>query len=560
MMPKNSVILILLFFFNGIIAQQDSLTSPLGIPLYLSGTFGELRSNHFHSGLDIKTNGEEGLPVFSVDDGYVYRIKIRHNGYGKAIYIKHPSGLVSVYGHLKKFNDRIESYIKQKQYEKQNFEIEVFPYPIELPVIKGETIAYSGNTGGSSGAHLHFELRNIKEHPLNPMAYGIRIDDHIPPVLKSLFVYPLGTRSQVNQSVERTKLNFNKINDSTFSTDTIMAWGELGFGIVAYDFQDNSLNRNGLYKITVLFNGIPIFQQVMEEFSFAHSHFINTVIDYPYYERYRRRIQKLWVEPYNPLEIYTHLINDGIIEINRKKYYQVEIQLSDFDNNVTYIKIPLFGYQPGYFKTKPKDTAAYYIPFNDKKVFSFDNWKVIFPQKTGYTGFYLDILEKSGKLKLIKKGVPLRNSIQLKYPLSLIDAPKRKYAYIARLSGKKKKYYVYGKQKNDTLTAYTKRFGTYTIAFDSIPPVIVPVNFKPKTDLTDYRYLKFYIADKQTGIKSYNGYIDDQWILFEYDYKTGSLIYDFSDRKLTGNKHTLKLIVMDKLDNKNIYKSVFYRK
>jgi hypothetical protein len=148
----------------------------------------------------------------------------------------------------------------------------------------------------------------------------------------------------------------------------------------------------------------------------------------------------------------------------------------------------------------------------------------------------------------------------LQYPLQLIASEKRKYAYIARVSQKKRKYYVYSTRKNDTLTGYTRRFGTFKIAYDSIPPVIIPMNFKPKADLTNYHFLKFYITDKQTGIKSYNGYIDGKWILFEYDYKTGGLIYNFSDLKLSGKKHHFKLIVTDKLDNKNVYQAVFYKK
>ena len=560
-MPKKNIILVILFTVQSILAQQDSLRPPLDIPMYLSGTFGELRSNHFHSGLDIKTNGKEGLPVYAVDDGYVYRIKIRHNGYGKALYVRHPSGLISVYGHLKTFNPRIESYIKQKQYEKQSYEIEVFPYEIELPVKKSELIAYSGNTGGSSGAHLHFELRNVKEHPLNPMSYGIKVADHVRPVLQAIFAYPLERNAHVNQSHKRTKLNFKKLNDSTFITDTIMALGELGFGVIAYDLQDYSLNHNGLYKISVSLNGLPVFQQVMEEFSFARSHFVNTIIDYPYYEKHRRRIQKLWVEPYNPLEIYTHLINDGKIEIDNRKFYKIDIQLSDFEQNTINIQIPVTGYKPGYVKReKQVQSPLFYVPVKRKTEYEFDNWTVIFPKNNSYTAYHLDIEAKDKYIKLIKKGIPLRKSIQLIYPLHLISPEKRKYAYIARLVGKNKKRYIYNKQNDNNLIGFTKRFGTYSIAYDSISPFVKPINFKSKANLTDYRYLKFYIADKQTGIKSYNGYIDDQWILFEYDYKTGKLTYDFSDIELIGNKHTLKLIVTDKLDNKTVYKTIFYRK
>ncbi len=558
-MPNRLIVVLFLIFSVVLHGQTDTLHSPLNIPLYLSGTFGELRTNHFHSGLDIKTNGQEGLPVFAVDDGYVYRIKISHNGYGKALYVKHPSGLISVYGHLKYFNDAIERYIKRKQYKKQSFEIEVFPYKIELPVKKGEIIAYSGNTGGSFGAHLHFELRNLKEHPLNPMSYGIHIDDHIKPVLKNAFVYPLDSQAHVNQLRQRVKLNINKINDSVYVSDTVLASGKIGIGIEAYDLQDKSYNRNGLYRIKMKVNGLTVYEHVMEEFSFFNSHYINTLIDYPYFEKYKRRIVKLWVEPYNFLEIYTQLVNDGIVEVDAGKNYQIQIILSDFNNNNVELKIPVFGYMPNRLPEITREQTPYKVIAGQTTRFVIGDWQLDFLPKTAYFDFYLSVKPDIDKLDIEASGIPLHRSFLVKYPLQKIARNKQKYVYLARKS-KKRKYYTYSVRKNDSLVAYTKRFGTYVLAYDSIPPVVKPLNFKPKANLTDYQYLKFKIFDKQTGIKSYNGYIDNRWILLEYDYKKNRLTYDFSDMQLKGYKHRLKLIVVDKLGNRQVYQTIFYRK
>ncbi len=560
-MPKY-FITFLTFIFISIsgFAQTDSLHMPLDIPLYLSGTFGELRSNHFHSGMDIKTNNEEGLPVYAVDDGYVYRIKITRNGYGKALYIKHPSGLVSVYGHLKYFNDRIESYIKQKQYKKQKYEVEVFPYKIELPVKKGEIIAYSGNTGGSSGPHLHFELRNAQEHPLNPMMYGIRIKDTQYPVVKNLYAYPLDSMSHINQIGKRIKLNLTRINDSLYMTNPILAYGQIGLGIEAYDRQDFVKNRNGIYKITVKVNGMIVYEQVMEEFSFARSNQINTIIDYPYYVKYRRRIQKLWLEPENILEIYTQLVGDGSLQINHQEDYQVTIELSDFDQNKTIVKIPVKGYRAKILEKPVKIKTPFYIDKTQTVKFNLPPWHVEFRPHSSFKDFYIKMTATQKSLSIKHPLIPLKKSYLIKYPLKLIKPVLRPYAYIALFGKNKRTRYVSTYKKNDSLIGYTWQFGNFVIRYDSIAPYIKALNFKPNADLTNYRFLRFKIGDKKTGIKSYNGYIDGEWILLEYDYKTGKLTYNFDDKQLKGRKHELKLIVEDRMGNTRVFKTYFYRK
>ena len=561
-MPKNLLSFLLVWLIAGqfVSGQSDSLRKPLDIPLYLSGTFGELRSNHFHSGLDIKTKGEEGLPVYAVDNGYVSRIKITRNGYGKALYIKHPSGLTSVYAHLQSFDERIEAYVKQKQYEKQQYEIELFPYAVELPVKKGEIIAYSGNTGGSSGPHLHFELRNVLEHPVNPMAYGIRVKDTERPVVRNVYVYPLDNRSEVNKSGKRVKLNLTRLNDSVYSANSILASGRIGFGVEAYDRQDEVFNRNGLYKVKVTVNGLPVYEHEMMEFSFANSKYINALIDYSYYLKKHRRIQKLWVEPYNQLEIYTQLVDDGTLKLDPGKVYQVEIELSDFDGNKIWIKIPVKARNYRDVPHEKPQKTPYYVDVNKKNLFRLPPWMLVFNSHTAFENFYLQASVDTATLRLKNPMKPLQKSYIIKYPLSLIKSSLRPYAYIALYGRKKRAYYVYSIRKDDSIVAYTKRFGNFVIRYDSVPPYIKPVNFKDNADLTDYHYLRFKTGDKQTGIKSYNGYIDGEWILLEYDYKKRALIYNFDDKKLKGHRHVLKVIVEDMLGNKSIYKTVFYRK
>jgi len=562
MMPKNifTFLLFLTFLAGNAQDKQETFRQPLGIPLYLSGTFGELRTNHFHSGLDIKTNGKEGYRVYAIADGYVYRIKISRGGYGKAIYVRHANGLVSVYGHLKTFNKRIEAYIKDKQYKKKSYEIEVFPYKIELPVKKGKVIAYSGNTGGSMGAHLHFEIRNLKEHPLNPMRYGIKVEDSQKPVLQNIFAYPLDSLSHVNQIQNRVKINFKKINDSLYIADTILAYGQIGIGLQAFDRQNKSWNKNGLYKISMQVNGLPVYESVMEELSFARSHYINTFIDYDYFDRFRKRIQKLWVEPYNQLEIYTQLVNDGKISIQHKKNYYLSIQLIDFNGNTTEIKIPVFGLKSTITERKKIKKTPYLVTAGKKNVFHFQNETIIFPKHSAYYDFYLQHKNLHNGFELSNKGVPLHKSMQIKRSIKDIPDKLRPYAFIGKLSKKGNLYALHTQQKNDSLIAYSKYFGKFQVGYDSIAPKIKESNFKKNGKLSNYHYLKLKIWDDKTGIASYNGYIDDKWVLFEYDYKTATITYNFSDRKLKGYKHKLTIEVTDKMGNKSFFTSTFYKK
>ena len=235
---------------------QNAFRSPLDIPIVLSGTFGELRSNHFHSGIDIKTQQRQGLPVYAIADGTITRIKVSLYGYGKALYVAHPNGFTSVYAHLQKYGPKIQEYIKGVQYDKRKYEVEVFPEFGEIEVKKGDIIAYTGNTGGSFGPHLHFEIRNsVTEKPTNPLLYGFEVRDATNPELVGLFGYPLSKGAHVSQSEEKIQLNFTKQSDGTFRADKITALGTIGFGFNGFDRQDMAANKNGVYSVTQTVNG-----------------------------------------------------------------------------------------------------------------------------------------------------------------------------------------------------------------------------------------------------------------------------------------------------------------
>ena len=275
---------------------QDYFRSPLDIQLVLSGTFAELRSNHFHSGLDIKTNGKQGLKVYAAAQGYVSRIKISRYGYGKALYITHPNGYTTVYAHLQKFSPEIEAYIKKQQYQRERFEIELFPKLNALKIESDALVAFSGNTGGSSGPHLHFEIRDKQERPINPMLFGLDIKDTTAPELYELYAYPISEYSHIDGVKKKKKIRLIKQPDGSFVAEAVKSFGEIGFGIVANDRQDYAPNKNGVSKIETYFNGQKSIKIDFKRFSFSETKHINRFIDYAHYRTKKIKIQKHWEE------------------------------------------------------------------------------------------------------------------------------------------------------------------------------------------------------------------------------------------------------------------------
>ena len=308
---------------------QDYFRSPLDIQLVLSGTFAELRSNHFHSGLDIKTNGKQGLKVYAAAAGYVSRIKISRYGYGKALYITHPNGYTTVYAHLQKFSPEIEAYIKKQQYQRERFEIELFPKLNALKIKSYALVAFSGNTGGSSGPHLHFEIRDKQERPINPMLFGLDIKDTTAPELYELYAYPISENSHIDGDQKKKKIRLIKQHDGSFVAEAVKSFGEIGFGIVANDRQDYAPNKNGVSKIETYFNGQKSIKIDFKRFSFSETKHINRFIDYAHYRTKKRKIQKLFIEKNNPLSLFTFEERKGKLNIKDSTNSSYTIKIKD---------------------------------------------------------------------------------------------------------------------------------------------------------------------------------------------------------------------------------------
>ncbi|MFO7745119.1 MAG: M23 family metallopeptidase [Psychroflexus sp.] len=565
-MPKIFLISVFLLCINLTYAQEeipkDYFESPLDIPLLLSGTFGELRSNHFHAGLDIKTKGVTGLAVTASAKGYVGRIKIQHGGYGKALYIYHPNGYQSVYAHLDNFSTEIEALVKKAQYNKESYEIELFPSDKELVVSQGDIIGYSGNSGSSGGPHLHFEIRDFNSKPMNPFLFGFEeIKDSREPQIFALHAYPLEAKSHVNGHTDRVQLKLIKRKDGGYRTEPVKAFGKIGFGIDAYDVLDLTYNKNGIYSVKTLLNGKPIFENVFDKFSFYETRYINRLIDFEYYTTDKRKIHKLFVEENNPLSVYKDVYQSGVINIQKDNLDQnFEIKVSDFKGNMKSILIPLeTDFKENLISNEVNETE-YFVKARAATVFEEGKIDIYIPKNALYEDAFLDINIEGLSVDLHTETTPLHKSITIGFDVSQYSEEDQAKLYIAKVAPWGSKYYVSTYKKKDRLTTKTNQFGTYQLFEDNTPPTIKPKNFRDNQWLSNFRYLELEIDDEDTGIDSYRATVNGEFILMEYDYKTKTLTHDFNDGVISDTKNKLKVVVTDKVGNTAIFEANFSRK
>ncbi|WP_298427473.1 M23 family metallopeptidase [uncultured Kordia sp.] len=557
---------IFLFFFSIAFSQQktpqNDFRSPLDIPIILSGTFGELRSNHFHSGIDIKTKQKEGFEVFAIGDGHVSRIKIQHWGFGKALYVTHTNGYTSVYAHLKKLAPKLEAYLKKQQYSKERYEIQLYPKADELVIKKGEVIAYSGNSGSSGGPHLHFEIRDAASKPMNPMLFGINVKDSHNPTVNGVFGYALSDSAQINSSNKIVQLQLKKGKEkNSFTATKVYASGEIGFGVNSYDRQDLAFNKNGIYQLESYVNGVKNFSYDFKKFSFGESRYINTLIDYPRFKKMKQRVQRCFVTPANKLSIYKDVVNDGKIQIEEGKEYTVVLKVKDFKNNTTTITIPVVGKKQKITQKKKETVTNHLITRNTEHSIKEGDVSIYIPKNTFYEDFYFDLSkDKKGRYKIHNDRVAAHKNFVITFDVSKYTEAERKKLFIASLNRKKKPSYSSTKKNGIKFTTSTKNLGTYFLAKDTIPPKVKPVNFAKNKWISSKKYLKIKVTDNLSAVRSYRGTINGKWILFEYDAKKGMLSYDFSDLIFTEAKHNLKLIVTDNVGNSTTFTSTFFRK
>ncbi|TDW47335.1 peptidase M23-like protein [Flavobacterium sp. 270] len=550
--------------YTSIFAQtqypKDYFRPPLDIPMQLSGNFGELRPNHFHAGFDLKTNQREGLNVYAIADGYVSRIKISTFGNGKCIYITHPNGYTSVYGHLQTTVGPIQDYVKKEHYAAKAYEIEFFPKPNELPITKGQLIALSGNTGSSEGPHLHFEIRDSKtEFVINPIFFGFdqNLKDTKKPTISSLYVYPL-YNSTVNQSKQPLLLNMALQKDGTYLAGKVKANGRIGFGINAVDNDDVSHNKNGVFNVTTFVNGDPNFNYQFNTYSFDEMRYVNALIDYPRYKKSGQRVQKLFMKTPFALSIIKTDSLRGIVKAEPNLASAYRIEVSDYFGNLSTVNVPIEYDNAAPVVEEAPITSKYFIRYNKDSNFEKDNMSVFFPTGTFYDDFNMDFDVKNNRIYIHEDIVPVHSNFTITIKDSTYAESLKDKVFIAKISGNSRSYNG-TIRKGNVYTAKAKVLGQYGLVLDTIPPVITIA--KPIQDkwISDVKKVEFTIGDSLSGIKSYNGYLNGNWVLFEYENKTRKITHVFDDALLAEGANDLKIEVVDNVGNSTIFETHFFR-
>lgn len=539
---------------------KNYFRSPLDIPLQLSGNFGELRTNHFHAGLDFRTQQKEGFNVYAAAEGYVSRIKISSYGYGKAIYVTHPNGYTTLYGHLQKGAPRIEKFINSKQYAEKSYDIEVFLKAEELPVKQGEIIGISGNTGGSGGPHLHFEVRDSKtEKTINPLHfYSNILLDNKRPVVTSLYAYPLDDNSTVNQSKVPIAIDLRTMSDGKYVTERVLASGNIGFGIGTTDSDNSSGFKNGTYKVETFSNGKPSFWYQFDTFAFDESRYLNSLMDYGRFKNTSQKIQKLFMKRPYPLSIINADKDNGIVEVTPNLAQNYRIELSDFSKNKTMITVPIEYSSLPATNTSKELITPFFIKADKDYNFEKDNVSVFIPANTFYDDFYMNFDVKDSVLTLHNNTVPVHTSAVITFTDSIMSEQDRAKTFIAILNGKSQGYSG-TLRKGNTFVTYTKTLGQFKLAKDTIAPKITSNKAIQGKSLAANASLDFTISDNLSGIKDYAGFINGNWVLFEYEHKLRRISHTLTDENTVDGKNDLKIVVSDNVGNSTIFETHFFR-
>ncbi|OWP84316.1 peptidase M23 [Flavobacterium davisii] len=555
-----------LLFFSLVAFTQDKYPkdyfgSPLNINLNIAGSFGELRPNHFHSGIDFRTQQKEGFPVYATADGFVSRLNVSTYGYGKCLYIDHPNGYTTVYAHLQRFSETIDRYVREKQYVDKTFVLELRLKDNFLVVKKGDLIGYTGNTGGSSGPHLHFEIRNTKtEFIMNPFLFGYDtlVKDTKAPSIEGLYAYALSKNAIVNGSSQPIMVPLSLQSDGTYLATPVKAKDTIGFAINAHDVSDFNFGKNGIYKLNAFLNGTPYFNYQFDSFSFDESKHINCFIDYPRYKKTHQRFQKLFVGYIFPENIIKHKINNGQLKVEPNYNLNYEIEIYDFHGNKNTLIIPIeFSNSNSSMMNNPPKTP-YFLKSQIEQLYSKEGISVFIPEQTFYEDFYIKFDVKDKELYLHDESVAINKPMTITFDVSHLPKEEREKMFIANLDHSRIEY-NFTIKKEDQFIIKTKKLGKFFIAKDTIAPKIYAPNFKMAEDLTSKDSLKIFISDNLSGIKSYNAYLNNEWILMEYEPKLNRLIHFFSDSKFIDGKNDFKLEVVDNLGNTTTFESNFYK-
>lgn len=564
----------LLFFFAFIFSSSfyacllgQEYIKPLELKPALSGSFGEVRPNHFHTGLDYKTDGHIGVPVLAIADGYLYRVGVSHVGYGKVLYINHANGTTSVYGHLDRFSPRLDSAVMAAHYVEKSFWMNHEFTPEQVHVRKGEVIAYSGNTGSSGGPHLHFELRETKtEKPFNPQLVGFELFDEMRPHLEGVLVSAIKDNGVIGSSNRDRWLPTVFYGDKYHikGTSSISAWGDIGIGFSGFDYISGDWSKCGIFKVQLLVDDVLIYEHILDTLDFRTLRCTNTFIDYAYLQRKGKTIQKCYVDmPNNSLKIYSHLQKEGIITIDEARKYHLQLKLYDFKSNCADLEFVINGVKAPIEKMAI-DSSYSCFKWNQANEYRDTNIVFAIPDSALFENMNFKVEKERSELFLSdifsvgNNSIALNRYCKLKIKPTECDIPTSKLS-IVKVSSTNR---IIDFQKTEVdedgfLSADIRYFGRYAISLDTISPYLISLDLNGKTTISAYKNIQFKCSDR-SGITRIDGYIDDKWVLFDYNPKKNLLTHVFDKNRITkGKEHRLLLEVEDGVGNVAKYTKVF---
>lgn len=528
---------------------------PMAISPDISGGFCVMRSHHFHLGLDFRTNRQEGKSLYAIADGWVKRIKISHYGYGKLIQIQHKDGYISHYGHLSAYASPIDSYVKQIQYDRKSYEIEIFLEEGEIPVKQGQVIAYSGNSGGSTGPHLHFEIRDSSNtYVYNPLLFGIKIADTKAPILKGLRVYK-GGADPYTISIKKDKYGAYYMSGQSY----ISASCFMNLAYNAVDPQDGSGFKNSVYHTQLFVDDKLAFEWKMDKLKIEDQRTSDYHMDYAYWVETGEYYEKLWVEPTNNLSFYNRDIA-GLFEQLTNGSHTIKIKLSDFYKNTTSFSFKLNYTDEGCYQEESIDIKpANYIDYNrDEKVQSQNGeLSIEIPAYTFFEDYYeltpvvTSTNNTMGEMNFTigDKHIPLHNAFKVDIKTNHRQYPINKLCLVYYGKEGKKKFYQPSSYQGDILSVWIKDLGSFSVWADTTPPVIKKMNIRDSMYVMYNTKVTTVVTEELSDIAKYNVYIDGVWHLTEYEYKADLLTTKLPEG-LSPGPHTFEIEVLDGLSNK----------
>ncbi len=549
---------------------QNYFRSPVSFPVSLAGSFGEIRRNHFHSGIDIRTEGVQGKPVYAIADGYVSRVNISPGGFGKALYITHPNGYTSLYGHLRNYAGTIAVWVKSQQVKKESFAMDVEVPEGVLKVKKGDIVAYSGNSGASGGPHVHFEIRDAKtQEIIDPLDFGFMKADGIPPKITWLKIYPFGDNSMVNFTDKAALIPVTGSGGSyrLKMADTVKLSGNIIFGIETSDNAEGGL-KTGVHAIELTVDGQKVFSQNIERFAFAETRYVNSLMDYPAFVQNGRKIQRSYVAPNNRLGVYSDVKNRGVLNFVDSKAHKIQYVVKDAFGNPATLVFYVRSHPQANTGGRPKpagNQGTQLFTYKSDNKFERSNLKFSVPAEAVYDDLPFEYAVSSsvpgsfsGVHHLQNQYTPLHTYCELSIKTDNLPKNLESKAVIVAVGSGNKFASKGGTFENGWVTTKIRDFGKYAVAADTEPPAIKVINIFPNKKVKKQSSILVKISDNLSGIKTYRGTLNGKWILMDYDEKNRLLSYVFDDMMKPG-KNLFVLTVTDAVGNSTKYEAALIR-